>query len=162
MGGVVVNKQAIRVLGASAVPVSTTGDTVENTLATVTIPAGAMGLNGIIRVTATWAYTNSANTKTLRARFSGAAGTVFMNLAPTTSASAREQRQFANSNSVSSQRYQIAAGGNATGGWGTGTGAILTTSVDTSATTTIVFTGQNGLGSETITLDSYLVELLLP
>lgn len=38
------------ILAASAVAAPTTGDTSENTLATVTIPAGALGANGIIRI----------------------------------------------------------------------------------------------------------------
>jgi hypothetical protein len=42
-----------RVLAASAAPASHTGDTLETALATIPVPAGAMGPNGQLRVT-TW------------------------------------------------------------------------------------------------------------
>jgi hypothetical protein len=68
--------QQIIILGASAVAVSGAADTNENILATITIPAGAMGLNGILRVYADYTVTNNANAKTLRVRLSGIGGTV--------------------------------------------------------------------------------------
>src|SRR5213079_2421852 len=56
--------KAAGVLAQSAVAASVTGTLTETVLATIAIPAGAMGVNGAIRVTALWSYTNSADTKT--------------------------------------------------------------------------------------------------
>ena len=42
------------ILAQSAVAVSKTGDTNEATLASITIPAGAMGANGSLRLTTVW------------------------------------------------------------------------------------------------------------
>lgn len=151
-----------RVLGASAVQVSHTGDTAEFTLATITVPANAMGANGILRVTAHWSWTNSVNTKNARCYFNTTSGTNFMNLAPTTTTGSREQRQLANRNAANSQVYGTPAGGNATGGWSTGTGALLTSAVDTTQAVNIVFTGQLTNSGETIAIEDYLIELMRP
>ena len=160
--GAAVWRHIPRILGASGAALAHTGDTTETTKATITIPANAMGVNGVIRLTASWSYTNSANAKTFRARFSGAAGAIFLQVAPTTTATGRDQRQFQNRNSASSQVYQLPAGGNATGGWGAGTGALTTTSVDTTAETTVVLTTQLASAGETATIESYMVELFRP
>jgi hypothetical protein len=60
-----------------------TGDTTEQGLI-IPIAAGALGPNGMLEVFCRVAYTNSAGTKTVRYRFSGAAGTIFFSSAPTT------------------------------------------------------------------------------
>lgn len=72
---------AWRVIAASAVAVSHTGDTIETVLANIAIPAGAMGANGALHITAVFSYTNSANAKTLRIRLGGISGAAFMNYA---------------------------------------------------------------------------------
>src|SRR5688500_6060251 len=77
------------VLAQSAVAASHTGNTTETTLATVTVPANAIGANGRLRVTSLWSHTNSANSKTLRVRFGGAAGTIYTSLTVTTTLSTR-------------------------------------------------------------------------
>lgn len=140
------------VIAASAVAVATTGDTNENTLATITIPGDAMGANGIVRITTVFSYTNSANTKSLKVKFGG---TTYQNTSVTTTASARYQSQIQNRNSVSSQ-----VGGHVSGTFATSSGAPVTSSINTAAEVTVLITGQNGLGSETITLESYLVEVI--
>lgn len=50
----------------------------------IPVAASALGPNGMLEVWARMAYTNSAGTKTIRFRFSGAAGTIFFSAAPTT------------------------------------------------------------------------------
>lgn len=148
-----------RILGASAVAVSGPADTSENILATITIPAGAMGLNGLVRVTTLWSYTNSANNKILSVRYSGAAGTQISTATATTTAGARIGSQFQNRGAANSQVYGMQG---ATGGWGTAGTAPGAMSVDTSVATTIVIAGQKASAGETLTLESYLVELILP
>jgi len=140
------------VAASAATGMSTTGDTNENTLATITIPAGAMGANGIVRITTVFSYTNSANTKSLRVKFGG---TTYQNTSVTTTASARYQTQIHNRNATNSQ-----GGGHISGTFATSSGNPVTSSVDTTAAVTVLITGQNGLGSETITLESYSVEVI--
>jgi len=141
------------VAASSATGMSTTGDTNENTLATITIPAGAMGANGIVRITTVSSHTNSGNTKILRIKFGG---TTYASISVTTTATHRQQTQIANRNSASSQ---IGSNTSASS-FGASSGAAVTSSVDTASAVTVLITGQNGLGSETITLESYLVEVI--
>ena len=147
----------IRILGASAVPASNAADTAELALATVNIPAGAMGLNGRLRIETSWTFTNSSNNKTLKIRFGGIGGTALFSTVRTTSDNHFEIRSIANRNSASSQVSQ-GAGSN----FGGFTGGLSTATIDTSAATTLVITGQKATAGETLTLESYMVELIIP
>jgi hypothetical protein len=141
--------------------VSGAADTNENTLATIAIPA--LSATSIIRVWMAWSFTNSANAKTMRVRFSGAAGTVYMNAAITTQNMYRALVTIRNDGATGSQVGSHASVAEASGGLGQlGSGALQTSSVDTSVATTIVITGQKALGSETLTLSTFLVEVLKP
>ena len=146
------------ILGQSAVAVSGSEDTNENTLATITVTANSIGPNGHVRIRTTWTITNSANTKTLRVRFSGGSGTVYMAVALGAQATHNDLTEIHNRNSASSQvsgkpSSQVAIGQ-------ASTGALITSSVDTTVDTTIVITGQKALGTETLTLSRYCVETL--
>jgi len=151
-----------RVIGKSAVSVSHTGSTAEVTLAAVTFldtttPPARMGKNGIIRVTAHWSYTNSANAKITRVRFGGYQATSSSNTASTQQ---KVQVEIANRNSLTSQVVSIA--GNTSGSGVSTTAAVL--SVDTTDTINVTLTAQLSAAgvsaSETIVLESYIVELL--
>jgi hypothetical protein len=82
--GVAVWRHVPRLLAASSTPVSGAADTAENTLATITVPASALGSNGLLLVSASWVVTNSANNKVLRARYSTISGTIVANFTATT------------------------------------------------------------------------------
>jgi len=146
-----------RVLARSAVAASVTGSTSETTLASVTIPANAMGANGVLRISAEWSYTNSANNKTLRTRLGGLSGAVFDTIVPTTNAYQRRQCEIKNRNAANVQLGPPS--GFAGGGWGTATNAVATGALDTTVAQTLVLSGQLASAGETITLQSYLVEL---
>lgn len=148
-----------RVLGASAAAVNAPGDTAENILATVTVPAGAMGTNGIIRILAVWSCTNNANVKTARVRFSGIGGTIFATASMASQVSLRQFTQFANRNATNSQ-----VGGSSAHNvqFTVTTNAAITASVDTTAATTIVLTAEKATGGDTMTLESYSCELIIP
>lgn len=153
-----INPRPALVLGASAAAVSCPADTSEDLLATVTIPAGIMGLNGILRIYHLWSFTSSANNKTPRVRLGGIGGTVYGSDVFTTSATWQDMRWIANRGAANSQ-----IGGKSSAGILTfSTSSNITSSVDTSAATTLVFTGQKASAGETLTLEQYLVELLLP
>ncbi len=148
---------AWRIIGHSAVAAALTGTTAETILASVAVPAGEMGPNGVLRVTTEWSYTNSANNKTLRTRLgAGLSGTVFDSIVPTTNAFQRRQCDIKNRNANNAQMAPPSA---YVAGFGTSTGAVLTGTVDTSAAQTLAITGQLANAGETITLESYLVEL---
>jgi hypothetical protein len=157
MGGVIINARPILILGASGTAVSGAADTNENTLATITVPAGAMGTNGILRITTNWAVTNSANNKTLRVRFSGAAGTILGVFVATTQPRLKNDALIINTAAATQATSSTwwASAGNAVD-------AATAPTVDTTATTTVVITGQKASAGETLTLSNYLVELLRP
>lgn len=148
--------QSWRVIAASAVAASHTGNTTETALATVQVPAGAMGPNGALRITTLWSYTNSANNKTLRIRFGGVSGTAHLGNFVTTTATLRHQQLIQNRNAQNSQ----IGGYLSVTPFGANPGAAVTSSVDTSAAADLVLSGQLANAGETVTLESYLVELL--
>lgn len=144
------------VIGASGVASPVTGTTSETALATITIPAGAMGANGILRITGLATYTNSVNNKTLRYRFgNGLSGTAFASSVLTTTAATRLTMSIQNRNSASSQ-----IGGLANGSLGGTSTANVTGTIDTTSSQTLTISGQLANTGETITLESYIVELL--
>lgn len=146
------------VLARSGAAVSCGADTTEDILATITVPANALGISGVLRVTTSWTSTSSGNSKTIRGRFSGASGTAFLSRAFTTEAYSQATFKVANRGTAASQE------GGATVFHGSGTvsssSASVTASADTTVATTIVLTGQKASSGETLTLESYIVELL--
>jgi len=146
-----------RVLASSAVKVDKTGDTNETALATITIPAGSMGANGILRVTTLWTHTNNANTKTWRIRLGGISGTQFATIARTTSATDGDMRIIQNRNSQSSQ---VAFPSTQGVGFGSSTSGVASGSIDTSAAQDLVLSAQLGVGTDTMSLERYIVEIL--
>lgn len=147
-----------RVLAASAVAASVTGTTTETPLATITLPGGAMGANGVLRITSLWSYTNSANTKNLRLRLggSGISGTTLMNSGVTTTAVNMLQRTIQNRNAQNAQVAGASVFGNSFGAYAN---LPVTASEDTSVDQPIVLSGQLANTGETVTLESYVVEV---
>lgn len=135
-----------------------TGTVTETAMATVTIPAGAMGLNGGLQIRSVWTVTNSANNKSLRARLGGMAGTQFLAAGVTTVVVASDQRTIRNRNSAASQITSYTS--TSTTSLGNSSNSATTGTVDTSAAQDLVFTGQLTNTGETITLESYEVWLL--
>lgn len=153
-----------RILAASGAALSHTGNTNETGLVTVSVPAGAMGVNGILRVRTVWTVTNNANNKTRRIRFGAAAagtgGTVMLGVASASTASIQHLNQIQNRNSTSSQVAMSTGAG--TGGFTETTSANATGSINTANASEVFISGQLATGTDTITLESYSVELLRP
>jgi hypothetical protein len=150
-----------RVVGASAVAqvrnsVNGAGDNTIQTMATVTIPAGAMGANGLCRISATWSATNSANVKSVLMRFGG---TLLNTVALTSLLQYHYTRLVQNRNATNSQVVSFAAGN--TGSFTTTTAALSTATIDTTAAVDVIFTCNwaGATSGENITLESYLVEV---
>ncbi len=144
-----------RVLARGGAGWSVTGALTETTLASVTVPAGAMGPNGVLRVTSLWKYTNSANAKTMKVQL---ASVNFVNVSPTTNNSLQVITTIWNRNAQNSQVGPGSSAG-ADGSMGTETINPITGAVDTSAAQTLSFKATLANTGETITLESYLVEL---
>lgn len=144
------------VLATSAVAVSHTGNTSDTALATISIPAGLMGANGIIRVTHLWSVTNNANNKTPRVWLNGLSGTAFLSTNLASVQTWQGETIIRNRNSQSSQ-----VGHNAGAfPFSSTTGAIATATIDTSVAVDLVLSGILANSADTITLQGYTVELL--
>lgn len=151
--------QSPGVLAQSAVPASVTGTLSETTLATITIPAGAMGVNGSVRVRARFSYTGSTNNKAVRVRFGGAQLLFVDNANTAGNIGAQLLFDIANRGATNSQ-----IGGSAgTGGVNAQIqNAFSASAIDTTAAVNLTLTAQLANTGETITLESYTVEILNP
>jgi hypothetical protein len=146
-------------LKASAQAATLTGTLTETALATIKVPARAMGTDGRIRVTALWSMPNSANNKTFRVRFGGMSGTAFHQETYGSGVqSSRVVIEIANRGAVNAQ-----VGGPAGyAGVGTNSGAPILSAVNTDADVDVCLTAQLANTGETVKLESYLVELMMP
>lgn len=147
------------VLEASAVAASLTGTTAETALATIPIPAGMLGTSGALRIYCDWTVTNSANDKTLRIRLGGLAGTALTNTAFTTVPNAFHRMLIANRGVANAQ---IATTDRSRGTDQVSTYELFTAAINTAVAQDLVITGQLESAAETITLENYLVELIVP
>lgn len=150
------------VLAQSAVAVSVSASTSEESLFSIAIPAGLLGLSGALRLSMLWTTTSSANNKTLRARLGSTAlgGSAWFALVNTTTASTQIPAHTLRSrNSASSQVCFPAANGSV--GTQSGT-AVSTFTEDTSVATVFALTGQKATAGEVLTLEGFTLELLRP
>lgn len=148
--------QGIVMLARSAVAASVTGTLSETALATLTIKAALMGANGQLRITTLWSHTNSANNKTLKIRLGGISGATMLDVTNTTTLSTHMINTIRNRNAANSQiaNFSIATS------FTTNAAVNPTSAVDTTAAQDLVLTGTLANTGETITLESYSVELL--
>lgn len=147
-----------RLLGMNAVAVSHTGNTTETTLATIPVPAGAMGANGAIRVKVRGTCTNNANTKTPRVRLGGIGGSSFVGVAFTTVGTWMYEVIIQNRNSTASQLGSTY--GNRTTDLVVVEHPRVTATVSTSSAQDLVITVQLGNAADSISVESYTVETM--
>lgn len=146
------------VLARSAVqapPGGHTGGTSETTLATIAVPANAMGLNGGVAISALFSNNNSGNNKTARIRFNNATtGTIYGQVTQTTNQSQRFiDSRITNRNSASSQVGFLGAGSFVS------SAAPVTSSENTGSATNIYITGQLANSADNIALEHYTAVL---
>lgn len=141
------------VLAQAVVNASCDATANENALATIPLPANTLGLNGSVEILTTWAMTNSANNKTTRVRFSGAAGTEFQNRIITTQAASQQLTSISNAGAANAQRGM----GLGSPGNGETTNVIVVGAIDTTVDTSIVISGQKAVAGETLTLVKYRI-----
>lgn len=147
------------ILARSSVADSISTTTAEEAFdgATITIPALAMGANGRLRVTMSFTVNNNANNKNIYLRLGGLAGTAYWNVNMASTLTGRFIPEISNRGATNSQTAGTALGN---GNYGTNSNAITTGAVDTSVNTTLVISGKKGTDTDTITLESFLVELI--
>lgn len=151
-----------RVLGSSIVAIAHTGTTAETKLASVAVNATALGSNGTLQIVCTWSNTNNANNKTGRVRFGAAdnlTGTAYMQFTNTTNVLLRDTRHIANVNATNSQKSDMALGQFYTGA---GAGTLVTSLIDTTAVSYVVFSAELANAGDTLTLEYYRVTLTRP
>lgn len=154
-----------RVLGQSGVAQTVTAaSTAEEVLAQVAIPAGALGINGSIRVKSMWTGTNNANVKTTRYRLGATAlgGSAFF----AHTSGLTSQRTFTppevliwNRGVANSQvAFSVTSGGAVVSSGND----VAPFTEDTSLPLIVSITGQKATGSDTLTLEAWTIELLRP
>ena len=153
----------IILLSQATVGVAVTGTTSETVLATITIPAGAMGLNGRIEVWSTWTNNSSGNSKSFAARFgasgAGTGGTQIWGSANTTNLGGCSFQGVCNRNSLSIQIGVGSLGGNS-GVGSASPSAPPTMAVNTANASEVVLTGTLANAGDTITLEAYRAWLM--
>lgn len=143
--------------------VALTGTTAETKLASVLIPAAAMGANGVLDIEHSWINSNDADDKTRGLKFGAAddlTGTAFMGVVATTNIAHFNIHRVMNNNSVSAQKGIVPA--SATGGPGSFAGAAVTAAINTAAASYVVFAGTLEDGADSMSLESYKVTLTRP
>lgn len=142
-----------KVIAQTAVAVPLTGSTSETTLATITVPASAMGANGRVEIYIDTGFTGTAGNKTINVYFGGT-------LTMTHAAGAAEtigrpsDIRITNRNNASSQRWD-ARWINASSSQGKASQG--TTAINTGSSVDIVIKGQLGNAADTLTLEAYQV-----
>jgi hypothetical protein len=132
--------------------VSGAADVNENTLATIILPAGTMGANGILKIETFWDVNNNANAKTPRIKFGGT--TILTGALASTSFFHDVRVIF---NTTASAQRTFGFGG--TGGWHTGGTSSSTMAVNTASDVTILMTVQKATAGDTMTLTAYSIDV---
>jgi hypothetical protein len=138
-----------------------TGTTSETIQASIRIPANTLGATGAIRVTANWTMTNNANAKNLFIRLGASGNTSTGSMwisAPTTSAGYQTIIMIRAAGAANAQSSFPAGAG----GVGGSSGALSTAAVDTTADSFVNINGQLAVGTDTLTLVGYSVEVMHP
>lgn len=143
------------VLAQSGAAASVGAVTSEATLATITVPAGAMGANGSLRISTYWEFTGSTNSKTMKIKLGA---TTFYNNLTSTAANISWNHQFViqNANDVAAQVAQSSL----SSAFGYNSAAGVAGSENTAVAKDITITGQKASSGETLTLVRYTVEVL--
>lgn len=150
------------IIAQSGAVVSHTGDTNLTVLASVPIPANALGTNGMVRVSTLWRTTNGSGTAiSLLVDFSAAAtgGTDVMSHSNTATETFNDVRMIRNAGATGSQVWFPAG---AASPYGTSASAPGTGGIDTTAVSYVNIQCQLTTGTDTVALDGYTVEVFVP
>jgi hypothetical protein len=143
-----------KVLGIQGTQQSHTGDILETTKYTLSIPAGIVGANSSLRISYLATCTNNANAKTIRIRIGG---TIFSNANAVSANGSIKNILISNRGAVNSQVMPLTSNIFGSGGIG-----VSTASVDFASTQSLTFTIENANAGDTTSLESILVEVINP
>ena len=136
------------------------GGTTEVILASLIIPGGSMGANGMIRAQSSWGCSNSANNKTARTRLDGI---LFGQVSQTTVASFGMMNGIKNRGNPAIQ-FQASSGtgspANSLGSNPTSSSNNAQTTIDTAVDTTLTFRGQLAVATDFLVLETCTIEIL--
>lgn len=144
-----------KVLAQSARPATVTGTTAETVLATIPVPAGAMGLDGCVRVTTLWSFSPTVIIKAIRHRLGGV---IVQGLTVGAYYTLQDQVNIRN-RGVADSQISFA---NTTNSFSLAGSNNVTTSVNTAIAQDLTITGALTDPADSITLEGYTVELLRP
>lgn len=130
-----------------------TGVTTEVQMAGAVIPGGLLGANGAVIAEANWAHNNSAGAKVAKVAFGGS--TVFS--ASSTTTLGIDIRKRVQNRAANSQIIRVAVD---TGAAQAVAPSLL--SIDTTADVTVGLMGSIATATDTLVLENYLIEVLLP
>jgi hypothetical protein len=153
-GGTITGTNAGYVLARSFVAATAPADANLNTLATIAIPAGAIGPNGFVEVWMQWTWTSSVNAKTPRIDLGASTLWAPAGFANTTGLS--QSYTFGNRNSAASQVGQPQA---FIGGLGTTTLNAVTATENTATALNLLIRATKATAGETMTLEGYSVRV---
>lgn len=154
--GAVWDRPFTRTIGQATVAVGTGALTTEVTLATISVPANVMGLNGGLRVIVHYQISGVANTKILRLKWGGS--TIFtVNYAAADQISGLSEFVILNRNATNAQEAQgyYTSPTNVLTGLG-----VQTRAIDSTAVTSVVITGQTTNAADEVQMDVTTVELI--
>lgn len=140
-----------RLIASSAVALSHTGDTVLTSLLSVPIPAGILGLNGIVASVFTFSWTANANNKVVRVRFGGVGGTPYLNTTYTTGGGSSWFGRWQNRNNAA---LQIGAP-NSHSGLGAASGGPITSAINTALAADVEVDVTLANAADTFTIERY-------
>ncbi len=144
-----------RVIAQNNVAVASTNTTAEELLATVVIPGGTIGANGIIRCLAFWTVTNNTNVKSARIRLGGFGGTIYHLLSLASSSSGQALCIIRNTGVVDAQNGMNSAALP----FGTTSSGIVISAYDTTKDLEVAFTSEKATGTDIMALRGYSVEV---
>jgi hypothetical protein len=151
-----------RTLGQAVGPADHTGDTTHTKVASVLVPAGAMGTNGQLDIEANWSNNNNGNNKTRSVYFSATdaiAGTAYSATNATTTIFTWFMHRIRNMNAANAQQGSHAS--SSAGSPGSFSG-VVTSAIDTTADAYVVFSVQLADAGDSVGLDYYRVTLTRP
>lgn len=125
------------------------GSIARQTLITLTLPGGLMGLNGSLDLESLWSATNNANAKTPTVVFGG---NDVSTSALTSAAAIHDTRLIMNKASAA---LQIAQAGAATGGWGSAGSASTYLAVNTAADVTLKYDLQKATATDWAGIEAF-------
>ena len=129
----------------------TQGAANEETLHTVTIPGGTLGLEGAVEIIMLWSCTSSVNAKTIKVKLGT---TTLFNVGMTTQTAAQ---LFAGIRNRGDESSQISFRNTATV-FGVGTGALQIAAINTSTDTDLTITGTIANTADALVLEAITIK----